>query len=190
MAKMILVTGGARSGKSRFAEQLADSFGQPVAYIATAEVWDQEMAERVTLHQQRRPEHWTTFEAPRLAEQAIGQAAGQVGVILFDCLTVYTSNCLLAQPEALAAEQRRSAVLDAIDQLLAAAGQFAGTIIFVTNEVGDGIVPDNRLAREFRDLAGLVNQRVAQAASEVYLVVCGLPVEIKSRALFPAGGNQ
>jgi adenosylcobinamide kinase/adenosylcobinamide-phosphate guanylyltransferase len=81
-------------------------------------------------------------------------------------------------------------VLEAIEQLLTAARQFTGTIIFVTNEVGDGIVPDNRLAREFRDLAGLVNQRVAQAASEVYLVVCGLPVEIKSRALFPAGGNQ
>ena len=86
--------------------------------------------------------------------------------------------------------EARAAVLAAIDQLLMAAQQFVGTIIFVTNEVGDGIVPDNRLAREFRDLAGLVNQRVAQAASEVYLVVCGLPVEIKSRALFPAGGNQ
>ncbi len=190
MAKLVLVTGGARSGKSRFAEQLAESFGKPVAYIATAEVWDQEMAERVTLHQQRRPEHWTTFEAPYAAEQAIRQVTGQVGVILFDCLTVYTSNCLLAQPEELAADQRCEAVLAAIDQLLAAARQYAGTIIFVTNEVGDGIVPDNRLAREFRDLAGLVNQRVAQAASEVYLVVCGLPVEIKSRALFPAGGNQ
>jgi len=190
MAELILVTGGARSGKSRFAEQLADSFGQPVAYIATAEVWDQEMAERVTLHQQRRPDHWMTFEVPRLAEQAIGQAAGQADVILFDCLTVYTSNCLLAQPDALVAEQRRAAVMEAIDQLLMAARQFVGTIIFVTNEVGDGIVPDNRLAREFRDLAGLVNQRVAQAADEVYLVVCGLPVEIKSRALFPAGGNQ
>ena len=190
MAKLILVTGGARSGKSSFAEQLADSFGQPVAYIATAEVWDQEMAERVTLHQQRRPDHWLTFEAPRLAEQAIRQASEQAGVILFDCLTVYTSNCLLVQPDSLSADQRRAAVMSAINQLLLAAGQFAGTIIFVTNEVGDGIVPDNRLAREFRDLAGLVNQRVAQAASEVYLVVCGLPVEIKSRALFPAGGNQ
>jgi adenosylcobinamide kinase/adenosylcobinamide-phosphate guanylyltransferase len=190
MAKLILVTGGARSGKSHFAEQLADSLEQPVAYIATAEVWDPEMAERVSMHQQRRPEHWTTFEAPRLAEQAIGRATGQADVILFDCLTVYTSNCLLAQPELLAADLRRAAVLEAIEQLLTAARQFTGTIIFVTNEVGDGIVPDNRLAREFRDLAGLVNQRVAQAASEVYLVVCGLPVEIKSRALFPAGGNQ
>ena len=190
MAKIILVTGGARSGKSSFAEQLADSLALPVAYIATAEVWDREMAERVTLHQQRRPDHWTTFEAPQSAEQAIRQAADQVDAILFDCLTVYTSNCLLALPESMTAGQRREQVLAALEKVISAALQFNGTVIFVTNEVGDGIVPDNRLAREFRDLAGLVNQRVAQAADEVYLVVCGLPVEIKSRALFPIGGKQ
>ena len=190
MAKIILVTGGARSGKSSFAEQLADSLALPVAYIATAEVWDREMAERVTLHQQRRPAHWKTFEAPQSAEQAIRQAADQVDAILFDCLTVYTSNCLLALPESMTAWQRREQVLAALEKVISAALQFNGTVIFVTNEVGDGIVPDNRLAREFRDLAGLVNQKVAQAADEVYLVVCGLPVEIKSRALFPIGGKQ
>ena len=88
------------------------------------------------------------------------------------------------------AGQRREQVLAALEKVISAALQFNGTVIFVTNEVGDGIVPDNRLAREFRDLAGLVNQKVAQAADEVYLVVCGLPVEIKSRALFPIGGKQ
>ena len=109
---------------------------------------------------------------------------------MFDCLTVYTSNCLLALPESMTAGQRREQVLAALEKVISAALQFNGTVIFVTNEVGDGIVPDNRLAREFRDLAGLVNQKVAQAADEVYLVVCGLPVEIKSRALFPIGGKQ
>ena len=119
------------------------------------------------------------------AENAIDAiaAAKQAELILFDCLTVYTSNALLAQPEDAPAPLRRDAVLAAVDRLLEAAGRFPGVVLFVTNEVGDGIVPDNSLAREYRDLAGLVNQRAAQAATEVYWVVCGLPVEIKRQAL-------
>ena len=182
MAKMILVTGGARSGKSSFAEKLATTAGKKIAYIATAEIWDAEMAERVDLHQKRRPSGWLTFEAPQQAERAIAEAAASAEVILFDCLTVYSSNCLLAQPDDAAAPVRRDAVLAAADRLISAAQSILGTVIFVTNEVGDGIVPDNALAREFRDVAGLVNQKVAQAADEVYWVVCGLPVEIKRQA--------
>ena len=182
MAKIILVTGGARSGKSSFAEKLAKTAGKKIAYIATAEIWDAEMAERVDLHQRRRPAGWLTFEAPRQAETAIAEAAANAEVILFDCLTVYSSNCLLAQPDDATPPVRRNAVLEALDRLVKAARQVSGTVIFVTNEVGDGIVPDNALAREFRDVAGLVNQKVAQAADEVYWVVCGLPVEIKRQA--------
>jgi len=182
MAKIILVTGGARSGKSSFAEKLAKTAGKKIAYIATAEIWDAEMAERVDLHQRRRPAGWLTFEAPRQAETAIAEAAASAEVILFDCLTVYSSNCLLAQPDDAVAAVRREAVLEALDLLVTAARQVSGAVIFVTNEVGDGIVPDNALAREFRDVAGLVNQKVAQAADEVYWVVCGLPVEIKRQA--------
>ena len=182
MAKIILVTGGARSGKSSFAEKLAKTAGEKIAYIATAEIWDAEMAERVDLHQKRRPSGWLTFEAPRQAETAIATAASSAEVILFDCLTVYSSNCLLAQPDDAAAPVRREAVLEEVDRLITSAKQVPGTVIFVTNEVGDGIVPDNALAREFRDVAGLVNQKVAQAADEVYWVVCGLPVEIKRQA--------
>ena len=183
MAKIILVTGGARSGKSSFAEKLAKTAGGKIAYIATAEIWDAEMAERVDLHQRRRPSGWLTFEAPRQAETAIATAAASAEVILFDCLTVYSSNCLLAQPDDATPPVRREAVLEAMERLVKAAKKVPGTVIYVTNEVGDGIVPDNALAREFRDVAGLVNQKVAQAADEVYWVVCGLPVEIKRQAL-------
>ncbi len=185
MAKIILITGGARSGKSAFAEKLARQAGPRVAYIATAEGGDGEMAERVALHRQRRPAEWETHEAPMQAENAIDAivAAKQAELILFDCLTVYTSNALLAQPEDAPVPLRRDAVLAAVDRLLEAAGRFPGVVLFVTNEVGDGIVPDNALAREYRDLAGLVNQKAAQAATEVYWVVCGLPVEIKRQAL-------
>ena len=185
MAKIILITGGARSGKSAFAEKLARQAGPRVAYIATAEVGDGEMAERVALHRRRRPAEWETYEAPMQAENAIDVivAAKQTELILFDCLTVYTSNAVLAQPEDAPVPLRRDAVLAAADRLLEAAGRFPGVVLFVTNEVGDGIVPDNALAREYRDLAGLVNQKAAQAATEVYWVVCGLPVEIKRQAL-------
>lgn len=182
MAKIILVTGGARSGKSTFAETLARRAGDRVAYVATAEIWDREMAERVELHQNRRPVQWRTYEAPRQAEKAIEAATSHAETILFDCLTVYLSNCLLALPEGEEPRRRQSSVLEAVEQLILAARRFSGTVIFVTNEVGDGIVPDNALSREFRDLAGLANQKVAKAADEVYWVVCGLPVEIKQRA--------
>lgn len=190
MAKIILVTGGARSGKSSFAEKLAMQKGERVAYVATAEIWDSEMAERIDLHQKRRPASWKTYEAPRQAEKAVEAAAAQAETILFDCLTVYSSNCLLSLPEGGAAYERREAVLEAVGKLIVAAKQFPGAVIFVTNEVGDGIVPDNALAREYRDIAGLVNQKVAQAADEVYWVVCGLPVEIKRQALVIMEGTQ
>jgi adenosylcobinamide kinase/adenosylcobinamide-phosphate guanylyltransferase len=158
-----------------------------VAYIATAEVWDPEMTERVELHRDRRPAEWLTYEAPQKAENAILEAAESSEVVLFDCLTVYASNQLLALPDDDDAQQRRAVVMEAAAKLISAAQAFPGMVIFVTNEVGDGIVPDNKLAREFRDIAGLLNQRVAQAADEVYLVVCGLPMQIKQRSLFITG---
>jgi len=183
VAKIVLITGGARSGKSSFAEKLAMQAGDRGAYVATAERWDAEMADRIELHQKRRPAQWHTYEAPRQAETVIETAASQAELILFDCLTVYSSNCLLSLSEDASPQQRRDSVLEAVEKLIVAAQRFTGTILFVTNEVGDGIVPDNALAREFRDVAGLVNQKMAQAADEVYWVVCGLPVEIKRRAL-------
>ncbi len=181
--KIVLVTGGARSGKSTFAERYAAQGSRTVAYIATAQIYDDEMKERVGLHQSRRPANWSTYEAPYKAECAMSQAVQSADAVLFDCLTLYTSNLLLA-PEAPAdREERRQAVLAAIDTLLFSAKQEHADVIFVTNEVGSGIVPDNALAREYRDIAGLVNQKVARFADEVYLVISGLAVELKKIAV-------
>ena len=181
--KIVLVTGGARSGKSVFAEQYVAEAGGAVAYIATAQVYDQEMERRVTLHRKRRPENWQTVEAPYAAEEALVLANGQVKAVLFDCLTLYTSNLLLAQNAPETAEGRYQYVIEAIGKLLTAARLMEATVVFVTNEVGMGIVPDNALAREYRDVAGLVNQKVAACADEVYLVISGLAVEIKKIAV-------
>lgn len=182
MGRLILVTGGARSGKSRFAEKLAESGQGAIVYIATAEIWDSEMEERVRLHRERRTERWHTLEAPYEADTAFEKISGRSEMVLFDCLTVYLSNLLLqrmaSKPEE-CREVRRQSIHSSMERLLTEAQSFSGTVIFVTNEVGDGIVPDNALAREFRDLAGLVNQQFATAAEEVYLVVCGIPVRIK-----------
>ena len=182
IGKIVLVTGGARSGKSVFAEKYAASVGGRVAYIATAQIYDEEMRLRIELHRKRRPDTWETFEAPYRAEQAMAEAVTTANVVLFDCLTVYTSNLLLAAENYKTAEERCCLIMAQIDALLTSASADTGVVIFVTNEVGMGIVPENALAREYRDLAGSVNQKVAEAADEVYLVVCGLAVEIKKLA--------
>lgn len=180
MGKMILVTGGARSGKSSFAEKLAASEGQSVAYIATAQILDEEMRYRVTLHQKRRPSDWQTYEAPFSAGKAIQEAGLHHKVILFDCVTIYLSN-LLCEPGERQEDEEYQRVHDSMAGLIAAVQQLPDdvTILFVTNEVGAGIVPENQLARRYRDLAGLANQQLAAAADEVYAVICGIPVKIK-----------
>ena len=179
MARIILVTGGARSGKSRFAEQYAAKYGKKVAYIATAQVYDEEMAHRVKLHQARRPAEWETFEAPFEAERVLLEAGKNHDMILFDCLTLYLSNLICSLPHLEDFDRNYQLVRENIDRLIEAAKEYDGTLIFVTNEVGAGIVPENQLSREYRDLAGIANQLMARAAAEVYLVVCGLPVNVK-----------
>ena len=181
--KIILITGGARSGKSLFAEQYATAQNGNVAYIATAQVYDQEMKLRVAEHRKRRAENWQTFEAPYDAEKAITQAALLGQVILFDCLTLYTSNLLLSPNTPHQPEDTITYIMAQIDKLLVSARSSQKIVLFVTNEVGMGIVPDNALARQYRDIAGLVNQKVAATADEVYLVVSGLAIEIKKIAV-------
>lgn len=180
--KIVLVTGGARSGKSLFAENYANKVGKSIAYIATAQIFDDEMRYRVALHKKRRPENWRTFEAPFDAEEAMKEAVACNDTVLFDCLTIYTSNMLLAYGEGDDYAGRYEKIMDKIQQLLESADSGSATVIFVTNEVGQGIVPDNALAREYRDLAGLVNQKVASRAAEVYLSVSGIAVDIKKLA--------
>ncbi len=181
--KIILVTGGARSGKSAFAEKLAADMGTSIGYIATAQIYDEEMRYRVKLHRERRPSAWQTWEAPFEAEKAIAEAAKSHKVLLFDCLTLYLSNhlCRILYDELTdevayrIVEEQMGALVKAAQ---AAAGQGTSTI-FVTNEVGAGIVPENKLARLYRDASGLSNQRVAAAADDVYAVIAGIPVNIK-----------
>jgi len=185
--RLVLVTGGARSGKSSFAERFVAAHGKKIAYIATAQIFDDEMRYRVKLHRERRPSDWQTYEAPFAAETAIAEVAETHDTLLFDCLTVYLSNLLCQLPE----EQLRDEAAvyrlaqDAAAKLIAAAQASGALCVFVTNEVGAGIVPENALARLYRDIAGLTNQAFARAAEAVYLTVSGMAINLKKLAEEP-----
>ena len=168
---VILVTGAVRSGKSQYAERRSSEMGERRLYIATAEAKDEEMSERIAAHQRRRGKEWDTLEAPlELAEAVIAQR-GKIDCAVVDCLTLWISNLLIARDETHAIKK--------VDQLLATLPRLDFGIFFVTNEVGWGIVPDNPLARKFRDLTGWTHQRLAQAADEVILMVAGVQMVVK-----------
>ena len=167
LPKLTFVLGGARSGKSRFAESLIATVPPPWIYVATAEAIDAEMAERIAAHRARRGTSWQTIEAPR--DLAAVLAASEKGPVLVDCLTLWLSNVLLAESD-IEAEIKR------LEETLAAS---TTPIVLVANEVGYGIVPDYPLGRRFRDLQGVLNQRMASCADRVVLVVAGLPLAIK-----------
>jgi len=191
MSSFTLVTGGARSGKSHFAELLAAQPKRPVIYIATAQIWDDEMALRVKKHQQQRPSTWRLIEEPLNIRDILIQLKDEDVVILLDCVTLWLTNLLLAgQAEAsLQAEQGTHGpilpdhvepqIVATVREVAQLAREIKPPVIFVSNEVGQGIVPDNPMARAYRDLAGRSNQILAQSADNVYLVVAGLPLEIK-----------
>lgn len=187
MGKIVLVTGGARSGKSAFAEEYINKLfarGGKVGYIATSQIFDEEMKFRVKLHQERRPAAWTTYEAPYDAHKALEQASQEgCTAILFDCVTIYMSNLLCSLESIDDSEKNYALAREKINKLIEAAKNNRGTTtVFVTNEVGAGIVPENKLSREYRDIAGLANQWLAKEADEVYFVVCGVPVNLKAIA--------
>lgn len=176
MAKeIILITGGARSGKSKYAEERAAALGSRRLYIATAEAKDDEMAQRIAAHQKRRGSAWTTVEEPvRLAETLLSWR-GRTDCALVDCLTLWLSNLLFRCAE--------NPLEEKVEALVRALPQLDFPVVFVTNEIGAGIVPDNPLARQFRDLAGWTNQRIAAAANEVVLMVAGIPMVVKQEAV-------
>ena len=168
MGKSILITGGARSGKSRFAEALVATQGTPLVYIATAEAFDAEMEARIAAHRARRGPEWTTINAPLDLVGALESSDG-TGPRLVDCLTLWLSNLMHADRD----------VDVEVDALAHACAAQKAPVTFVTNEVGAGIVPENSLARRYRDAAGSMNQKLAATVDEAYLVVSGCPVRIK-----------
>jgi len=181
--EIVLVLGGTRSGKSEFAETYALHKGTPAAYIATAEITDGEMADRVEIHQKRRKKHWLNFEAPYEAAPVLREASQAADSILFDSLTVYLGNFLYGKnPVSGNREERCAKVLQEVEALLKAALEGGKTVIFVSSDLGGGIIPANAMGREFQDLSGLVNQKLGQAAGKVFYSVAGQTVDIKKIA--------
>jgi adenosylcobinamide kinase/adenosylcobinamide-phosphate guanylyltransferase len=172
--EIILITGGARSGKSQYAERRSlEMSGRPL-YVATAEAKDAEMIQRIAEHRQRRGNHWRTIEEPLELTEALLTQRGKTDCVLVDCLTLWISNLLIQHDDKYASEK--------VEELIEKLPQLNFHLVFVTNEVGWGIVPDNPLARQFRDLAGWTNQQVAQMANEVILMVAGIPIITKKAA--------
>lgn len=164
-----MVLGGARSGKSAYAEGMTASYAGTPVYIATATVDDAEMAERIRHHQVRRGAHWRTVEVPLALAEAVSCEAGPERPVLVDCLSLWLSNLLLADRDPAVEGER----------LIAALSRRHGHVVLVSNEVGLGIVPDNPLARRFRDEAGCLHQAIAKVADRVVFMVAGLPQVIK-----------
>ena len=184
-SQIILCSGGARSGKSEFAERLALATKGLKAYVATGQAFDEEMVDRIKKHQERRGKIWNNFEVPLHLADEWENISKSADVILIDCLTMFTTNHMMAygsirgQEDANRLEQT---ILSELDTLLDSIQSCEGkTVIFVTNESGLGIVPDNKLARYFRDIAGRVNRAVASVADKLYLTISGVTIELKSQ---------
>lgn len=167
--RSLLVLGGARSGKSAYAQSLAETYGRERLYLATAEAGDDEMAARIARHRADRGQGWTTLEEPLEVASALAAEARPGRVVVVDCLTLWLSNLMLAGREPGAAIAGLGAAIDAL----------AGPAILVSNEVGMGIVPEHRLSREFRDWQGRANREIAQACDAAVFIAAGLPVRLK-----------
>jgi adenosylcobinamide kinase/adenosylcobinamide-phosphate guanylyltransferase len=165
----LFILGGARSGKSRHAQDRAEALPGTHIYIATAQAWDMEMEDRIARHRADRGPLWSTIEAPLALPETIRAHSDGTHVLLIDCLTLWATNLMLGEQDA---EAATDALCDAIRD-------FDGHIILVANEVGLGIVPENALARAFRDVAGRMNQRVAAIAEEAVFIAAGLPLRLK-----------
>ena len=173
----IFITGGTRSGKSKYAEQMAVSYGTSLCYLATAQSLDDEMEQRINKHQLRRGDQWSTIEEPLHLTQALAANDGIFNIILVDCLTLWLSNLLLLYEDL--GEETETRIMDDVKRLATTLRGMTTPVIIVSNEVGMGIVPDNRLGRIFRDIAGQANQIIAAAAAEAWLVVSGIPLKLK-----------
>ncbi|EKD37791.1 MAG: hypothetical protein ACD_75C00993G0002 [uncultured bacterium] len=179
MAKLILITGGARSGKSSFALTLAESISAKRLFVATCPSLDQEMSERVKRHRdERRGRGWATVERPTEIAALFADDVAGFEVVLIDCLTLWVNNLLFTAPDG-GESIDDFRIGELCEEWLLQAEKYEGTVICVTNEVGLGIVPDNPLARRYRDLIGTCNQIIGRKAEEVVLVSCGIPLYLK-----------
>ncbi len=173
MARIVYVTGGARSGKSNYAQQLAERHKGKLLYIAPARAEGEEMSSRIELHREVRGERWALLEEQLWLVERLPDVVGGKGALLLDCVTLWVTNLFFHFNE------KQGPVLAEVDRLIELAWQLDEPLYLVSNELGSGIVPENRMARKFRDLAGTVNQRLAAAADEAWLVVSGLPLKLK-----------
>lgn len=180
----ILILGGARSGKSRQAQKLAAELGEKVLLAATAEARDEEMRQRIDEHRRNRPPHWRVLELPTNVGRGILRGIGDAQVVILDCLTLLVSNVIgqcraNGDWEAVDVKLLRDELNTQLVELFEALDAVGASCIIVSNEVGTGLVPDNRLGRVYRDLLGEANQAVARRADDVYLMVAGVPVQVK-----------
>ncbi len=178
--RLILVLGGARSGKSTYAQNRVESSGQPALFVATATPFDDEMRARIAAHKASRPPHWRTLEAPLKVGQAI-QAEEPADWVLLDCITLLANNVLFELPEPVDEALYAAALDREVAEILAAYRAHPGEWILVSNEVGLGLVPPYPLGRIYRDALGRANQQLAAAADEVLFLVAGIPMIVKSR---------
>jgi adenosylcobinamide kinase/adenosylcobinamide-phosphate guanylyltransferase len=177
--KLTLILGGARSGKSSYAQRLADERGDQVLYVATAEAGDEEMKTRIEAHRAERPNHWQTLEAPTKVGEAITRWPTSTQVILIDCLTLLANNVIVPLPEPVTEQTATEALMNEVQGLLAAYATSAAEWIIISNEVGLGLVPPYPLGRAYRDALGRANQHLAAIADEVLFMVAGLPMKVK-----------
>ena len=172
MGKITLILGGARSGKSQFALKLAQKTARSVVFIATATVSDREMRRRIKLHRKNRPSYWKTIEEPKKLSFLVKRISKKTDLIIIDCMTIFISNLILEG-------KSDYSIQNEVNSALRTIRKSGFNSLIVSNEVGMGIVPDNPLARRFRDLAGKINQSIAAASDEAYLMVSGLPLKLK-----------
>ncbi len=186
MAKQcILILGGARSGKSHFAKEAALRLGDKVLFVATGEALDEEMRQRIEEHKRNRPSSWRSVEVATGVGKRIREEVGDAQVVIVDCLTLLVSNVIGQcgdDPEQISTGLVEERLTTEIDELIGCINDSTATFILVSNEVGMGLVPENRLGRLYRDLLGRVNQLLAQRADEVYVMVAGIPVEVKGHS--------
>ncbi len=172
MGNTLFIIGGARSGKSSYALELGSGLPGRKGFIAAAEAFDEEMKERISLHQKTRPLEWETIEEPLDLGKRLQDMDRLYDVVIVDCLTLWLSNMLEREGDI-------ERIKTAVGHLISVLKDISYKVIIVSNEVGLGIVPENKVARLFRDLGGWMNQKVASAADEVYMVTCGIPIKIK-----------